>query len=79
MTTNVATRASLYFDTGRFFNAEQRIDLGVVDGVTRIDQLYSLADPAYSFRLDPLQGAGEFQIEHFEIRRLYGNRRQPDN
>lgn len=79
LTTNVATRASLYFDTGRFFNAEQRIDLGVVDGVTRIDQLYFLADPAYSFRLDPLQGAGEFQIEHFEIRRLYGNRRQPDN
>jgi hypothetical protein len=59
--------ARLYLDTGRFFNDGQRLDLADFSEELEIDQVHFLAEPVYCFRFDPLQSAGEFEIERFEI------------
>jgi hypothetical protein len=70
MRASQATQALLYYDTGRFFNNEQRIDLGTVNGELEVEQTHLLPESVIMFRFDPVHTTAEFCIERFEIRKV---------
>ena len=67
ISTDVESRAHLYFDSGLLFKESESVDLGPVSKDTKREFLIRLERPVHCFRLDPVRRPGRFAIKRFRI------------